>query len=154
MKGAIWGGMAKCDGGGAGWLAPKNKACCRRLSGKRIYANRKRIVTYGLCYVGPRQRLEPIYLRAGGKTGVFYMEANLCKSETNLRLTVHVGGQQVRAESATAPRWIAGRWCRAAQIIIKSKHIGATSLKLPKKIDFRAGISGTINSFILRKNSQ
>ena len=78
----------------------------------------------GLCDRGPRQRLEPIYLRAGGETGVFYMEANLCKSETNLRLTAHVGGQQVRAKSATAPRWIAGRWCRAAQIIIKSKYSG------------------------------
>ena len=154
MKGAIWGGMAKCDGGGAGWLAPKNKACCRRLSGKRIYENLKQMGAYGGCHRGPRQRFEPIYLRAGGETGVFYMEANLCNSETNLRLTAHVGGQQVRAESATAPRWIAGRWCRAAQIIIKSKHIGATSLKLPKKIDFRVGISGTINSFILRKNSQ
>ena len=23
MKGAIWGGMARCGGGGAGWRAPK-----------------------------------------------------------------------------------------------------------------------------------
>ena len=67
-------------------------------------------------------------LACGWGTGVFDMEVNLCKSETNLRLTAHVGGQQVRAKSATAPRWIAGRRCRAAQIIIKPKYIGSTSI--------------------------
>ena len=67
-------------------------------------------------------------LACGWEDGVFYMEANLCKSETNLRLAAHVGGQQVRAESATAPRWIAGRWCRAAQIIINPKYIRSTSM--------------------------
>ena len=30
-------------------------------------------------------------LACGWEDGVFYMEANLCKSETNLRLTAHCG---------------------------------------------------------------
>ncbi len=43
MEGAIWGGMAKCGGGGAEWLAPKDHTCCRRLWGKQINANLKQI---------------------------------------------------------------------------------------------------------------
>ena len=43
------------------------------------------------CPEGPRQGWEHIYEREGGRTGVFYMEANLCKSEANLRLAAHGG---------------------------------------------------------------
>ena len=52
------------------------------------------------------------------------MEANKSKSEANLRFAAHVGGEQVRVESATAPRWGVRGQCRAAQIYkIKTNRV-------------------------------
>ncbi len=44
-----------------------------------------------LCDMGPRQRLEPIYLRAGGQTGVLIWKQIQANLKQIMRLTAHGG---------------------------------------------------------------